>query len=130
MDIKRNRKGQFTKNNNSGKRFTSETMIGNKFAKGNPPNSGSFKVGDRIMEKHPSWKGGVQNIKNDCCYVTIGPNQRIRRPKHVWESVYGELPKGYVLYHKDGNKKNDSIENLEAITRAELMVRNHSKQLK
>lgn len=40
--------------------------------------------------------------------------------------VYGldNIPKGYVIYHKDGNPFNNDIGNLECISRAELLRRN------
>lgn len=75
-------------------------------------------------ETHPSWKGGVHHIKNDCNYVLTDTNKRERRPKLVWEQAYGALPKGYVIVHRDGDRHNDDINNLEAITRAELLQRN------
>jgi HNH endonuclease len=37
----------------------------------------------------------------------------------VWEKINGQLPKGYVVHHKDRNTLNDEIENLQAMTRAE-----------
>jgi hypothetical protein len=89
-----------------------------------------FKKGQFVGEKHPSWKGGIQKPKSDCAHVSVGANQRVRRPKLIWENHFGKLPKGYLIYHKDGNNKNDSIENLEAITRAELLKRNTSKNEK
>lgn len=105
--------------------FTSKGLKGNQFAKGNKPNSNTFRKGKRhTMQNHPSWGDGVQRMSKDCAYITVGTNKRKRRPRAVWESVYGALPKGYVLYHKDGDKNNDEIENLEAITRAELLQRN------
>ena len=75
------------------------------------------------MENHPHWKGGLQKWKEGM-YVTIAPNKRVKRARLVWESVWGELPTGYVVYHLDGDKYNDDIDNLEAITRAELIERN------
>lgn len=124
MTIKRNHKGQFTTGNNSGKRFTTESSKGNQHAKGNPPNKTSFKEGEHSLDKHPNWKGGVQYAGKDCVYIAVGPNVRARRPVFVWESVYGKLPKGHVIIHKDGDRYNDDINNLEAITRAEMMRRN------
>ena len=35
-----------------------------------------------------------------------------------------ELPKGYVAYHKNGEKKDNRFCNLEVITRAEMLRRN------
>lgn len=40
----------------------------------------------------------------------------------VYESVYGEIPKGHVVHHKDGNPLNNNIENLQCVTISE-----HSK---
>lgn len=83
-----------------------------------------FKKGQFVGENHPSWKGGIQHNEKDCKYIHTGAGKRKRHPRYVWEQVYGELPKGYVIFHKDGDKDNDHIDNLEAITRSELMARN------
>lgn len=34
----------------------------------------------------------------------------------VWEKKYGKIPKGYEIHHIDGNKRNNSIDNLELLT--------------
>jgi len=125
--IKRNKKGQWDKGNQSGQQFTREKSIGNQFAKGNPKNRTTWNKGDTALDKHPQWKGGVQHVRNDCVYITVAPNKRVRRPLLVWESVYGPLPKGYIILHKDGDRYNDDIDNLEAITRAELLSRNRKE---
>ena len=80
--------------------------------------------GSQFGDSHPSWKGGVQKIKNDCVYLWAGSNKRVRRPRVVFEKHFGKIPKGFVIWHKDGDKDNDSPENLEAISRAEAMQRN------
>ena len=126
--IKRNKKGQFRKGNYSGRRFTSGDLEGNTYARNNKPNRTTFQKGLFTMEKHPCWKGGTQYNRNDCAYVAIGTNKRKRRPLHVWETAYGPLKAGLLIVHKDGNKNNDSLENLEAITRAELLRRNRLKR--
>jgi hypothetical protein len=43
----------------------------------------------------------------------------------VYEEAYGAIPKGHVIYHIDGDKRNDSLLNLEAISRGELLKRNN-----
>jgi hypothetical protein len=123
--IKRNPKtGQFTKGNHSGNMFTRESSLGNQHAKGNPPNSTTFKKGQFTMDKHPSWKGGITLSKRDPAMILIAPGKRIPRSRYIWEQMYGPLPKGYVIIHLDDNKDNDAPENLEAITRAENLARN------
>ena len=87
-----------------------------------------FKKGEHTGDEHPSWKGGVQVISNDCVYLWKGINKRIRRPREVYEKHYGKIPKGYIIWHIDGNKHNDDIENLEAISRSECMKRNFEKR--
>lgn len=54
------------------------------------------------------------------------PLQRRWRGVHIinWEAVNGPLPKSHALVFKDGNKQNTAVENLELLSRAELMHRN------
>ena len=33
----------------------------------------------------------------------------------IWEQHHGEIPAGYTIHHKDGNRINDRIENLMCI---------------
>jgi hypothetical protein len=81
-----------------------------------------FKEGkSHTGENHPSWKNGIQNFKNDCTYIWKSKDKRVRRPRMVFEENFGEIPKGYVIRHIDGNKDNDKPGNLEAISRAENM---------
>jgi hypothetical protein len=121
--IIRNKKGQFSKGNNSGQRFTREKLLGNQYAKGNAPNKTSFNK-NTPMEQHPSWHGGIQKIKNDCIYINIKKNTRIRRPRKIYEDANGKMPAKHIIYHLDGNKYNDNIKNLIAISRAELLKLN------
>ena len=37
----------------------------------------------------------------------------------VWEFYNGEIPKGYVVHHKDENKANNNISNLQLMTKIE-----------
>lgn len=36
--------------------------------------------------------------------------------RKIWENTYGKIPNGYEIHHKDGNGKNNSIENLICVT--------------
>jgi hypothetical protein len=87
-----------------------------------------FKEGQFVGPEHPSWKGGIQIPVADCVYLWNGSNKRVRRPRKIYEEQYGKIPKGYIIWHIDGNKHNDDIDNLEAISRAECMKRNFKKR--
>ncbi len=87
-----------------------------------------FKKGETTGENHPSWKGGEQKFTKDCVYLYAGANKRIRRPKKVYEDINGPIPQGWVLYHLDGDRYNDDIDNLIAIPRA-ILVRINSGRM-
>lgn len=109
-----------------------------RFEKGNTPfNKGmkgihlspasEFKEGENVGPDHPSWRGGEQKNKNDCNYLWTGANQRVRKPRKIYEDNFGPIPKGFIVIHSDGDNKNDDPSNLEAISRAELLKRNQNK---
>lgn len=54
------------------------------------------------------------------------PPQKRWRAVHLieWEAINGPLPAGHAIAFKDGDKTNRAPDNLELITRAELMRRN------
>lgn len=39
--------------------------------------------------------------------------------RELWISVNGPIPKGHVIHHKDGNRMNNSIENLQCMSHSE-----------
>lgn len=78
-------------------------------------------------EKSHSWKGGVQKSGNDATYVWIAPNERARRPVITYETIHGKMPSGWIIYHLDGDKDNDDIENLIAVPRAILLALNNNR---
>lgn len=47
----------------------------------------------------------------------------IHAHRWVWINHYGSIPKGMDIHHKDGNKSNNEIENLEALTRSDHLKR-------
>lgn len=47
----------------------------------------------------------------------------------VWKVFNGDVPKGYTIHHKDHIKLNDSLDNLQLMTKSEHM-QHHRKDLK
>ena len=85
-----------------------------------------FKAGpDHEGATHPSWKGGNQMPQNDCVHLWAGNGMRERRPRVIYKNNFGDIPTGYVVIHKDGDRYNDDPSNLEAISRAENLRRNN-----
>jgi hypothetical protein len=125
VTIKRNVDGTFAKGNLTETSFKPGNVPWNKGMKGFEPSPETeFKPGQHVGAGHPSWKGGVQHIKNDVVHLWCGPNTRVRRSRKIYEEKFGPIPKGYIIFHKDGNMWNDDPDNLEAISRAELLKRN------
>ncbi len=120
----RDNKGQFI-DGQAGKdtRFTRERLLGNQYAKGNKPNKTSFTTVN-TLERHASWKGGIQKTKRDGYYIAYATKKRMPLARWKWQQVNGEIPKNYVVIHKNGDRYDDGIGNLEAITRAENLQRN------
>lgn len=50
---------------------------------------------------------------------TDEPNKWEPLAKYVWQKNKGELPKGMLIHHKNRNKMDDRIENLQIMTRKE-----------
>jgi hypothetical protein len=44
--------------------------------------------------------------------------------RHVWELANGPIPRGHTIVFKNGDRSDCAIENLECISRADLMRRN------
>jgi hypothetical protein len=93
------------------------------------PNSGQFKKGNTPHNTSKTGNGTIVKRKDRCGRVY----KYIRTSLNVWEllqrveyaKTYGSIPKGYVIYFKDGNSLNCKISNLECISNAELLRRNH-----
>jgi len=55
------------------------------------------------------------------------PNAWVLNAHHVWESLYGPIPKGMGVHHKDRNKLNDAPENLELKSKAAHLAEHRSE---
>ena len=122
----------------------SSYLVGNQFAKGNKPNSTSFKKG------HVPWIKGRKGLRHSLATEfkpgRISPNRKpvgsitIRKDKNkarrrwikvndpdiwieyakfVWIKNNGEIPKGFLIHHIDEDSLNDNPNNLVAVTRAD-----------
>lgn len=47
---------------------------------------------------------------------------RIRLHRYMWEKYCGEIPKGYEVHHKDEDKDNNEISNLELLTKKKHLL--------
>lgn len=68
----------------------------------------------------------VKNTRNNKVYQTV---RRISYARYILKKAGIEIPKGYIVYHIDGNMCNNEISNLEVISRRELLKRNHLASL-
>lgn len=90
-----------------------------------------FKVGDNLEEKHPRWKGGKWQRKQDGRWFVLYPNNVMSNKRgYVLQSrlVMSEKlgrplrPEEHV-HHIDGDTSNDDPKNLELMTN-----RSHGKR--
>lgn len=72
---------------------------------------------NKIMTQNDNGGGYMQ------VYLRSDDGQRKRLYVHrlVYQAHVGAIPKGYEINHKDENKKNNNLSNLEAITHLENM---------
>lgn len=90
------------------------------FKKGNIPHS-KLPVNSIVVKKQ---------TRGDQCrrFIKIAePNKWKPYSHYIWEKHFGEIPKGYLIHHKDRNALNDNIENLELMSRAEHLAE-HRKE--
>jgi len=58
-----------------------------------------------------------------------GKAKSILTHRKIWMKYHGQIPEGYIIHHKNGNKKDNRIENLECISR-KIHSFLHSKKIK
>ncbi len=56
------------------------------------------------------------------------PNKWELLHRYLWKKEHGEFPKGKIIVFKNGNPLECCIDNLEAITRRENMIRNQNRE--
>ena len=87
----------------------------------------------RSGSKAPNWHGGRKQNKSGYVLVLDKNHHRAEKSGYVmehiavWESSNGrELPVGYSIHHKNGNKLDNRPENLEAMTIGEHTTLTHT----
>lgn len=88
-------------------------------------NATSFKKGQTTWNKKPV---GYERVTRDG-YVEVKvaePNKFELKHRHIWQQAYGPIPKGQVLIFKNTNTQDCRLENLELISRGELVRLNQS----
>lgn len=81
----------------------------------------SFKKGNK---PHNTLYDGCISCRDGYLYIRISEGKWELLQRHIWVKNYGEIPPGYNVVFKDGNRKNCAIENLECISNSELAERN------
>lgn len=81
-----------------------------------------------MAEDRHYYKGHLVNVSSSNGYPTIwNGKQNVLLHRVVWEEHYGKIPVGYQIHHKDKNKLNWAIENLELISSHEHGM-HHAKE--
>lgn len=67
--------------------------------------------------RHWNYKGGSTSWNG---YKLISINgKQVREHRYLWEQANGPIPKGLIVHHKNGQKQDNRLENLELVTREE-----------
>src|SRR5574343_1477154 len=85
-------------------------------------NPGYFAGEDGVI--YSSKRGGLRAMKSHeietgYLYIGIAGGTHKRVHRLVYEAFNGPIPAGLQINHIDGNKKNNAISNLEAVTQSE-----------
>ena len=70
------------------------------------------------MDKY-QYFNGLKFTRDDKTGYYLNSTIRKRMHRYVWEFFNGEIPKEYDIHHKDGNKSNNDISNLEMLAKSE-----------
>ena len=63
------------------------------------------------------YDGHLINFSSTNGYPTIwNGTQNILLHRYVWEKFHGKIPKGFEIHHKDKNRRNYDINNLELVS--------------
>ena len=83
-----------------------------------------FREKMSMMRRNASKKIGYRTINNQGYIFIKVKNEAcekdnyVSEARYVYEKYYGKIPKGYWVYHLDGNVSNNNIDNLIALERS------------
>lgn len=62
--------------------------------------------------------------------ITTSKEGNAKKPLHrlIYETFYGKIPEGCVIHHKDGNKLNNCVNNLQLLAESEHNKLHHINQ--
>lgn len=89
------------------------------FKKGRKPDH-AVEIGSIIIR--------MNQYKKSYKWIKISKKEWIPLHHKIWQDTYGDIPDQYVVKFKDGNSMNVVIENLEIITKSELVEINRDSK--
>lgn len=69
----------------------------------------------RLFQFYDNKKFSLRNTG----YYSLTTNDRCLMHRYVWEKEKGKIPAGWDIHHKDENKSNNHISNLECLPKSE-----------
>lgn len=64
------------------------------------------------------WNGAKYSVRENG-YLAKTIESRSYLHREIWEQHYGPIPLGYEVHHKDEDKRNNALNNLELLTEAD-----------
>lgn len=71
------------------------------------------------MSEKFQWYNGIKFTRDEKTGYYLNSTLRIRMHRFVWVCNNGDIPEGYDVHHKDHDKSNNDISNLELLTKKE-----------
>lgn len=140
--LKIGKKGRFKKGHvgyaaMKGRKHSKESLL--KMSKSHKKNPTKYWLGKKRTEmsgeKHPLWKGGLTEadgylLEHNPEHPNSTKSGYVRQHRLVAEKKIGRfLKENELVHHKDGDKKNNSEENLEVMSRSEHMKLHYGERI-
>jgi len=97
------------------------------------PNKTSFKKGVKPHNVKPLYSERIDGdgyvlikVPERCPHTGFDTRYRLKH-QWLWQQHHGQVPDGHKIHFIDGNKRNCTIENLEVLPSAVLMIMSHQQ---